>query len=364
MLSLLVKKNDRHFRTLYILLITLSIASVAEAGLLYSNGNIMLASFLAKQFTAPMIIPALLLYHSSLSNGRRRKYSAHTWIAIPILLLFVEIILIILAGTDSFIDSIDNYSAKAQQDKIEQLIHLCTYWIFYGILAIEVILWLFYAVIKAIKKSFHAQLYNGTVVIITYSLLETVIISKGNTISWYAYAICIILSVSIFILSYNALSDDIYRIVPEDMSNNSTTDPDTTTGILSPAVTTTADTLQSQADEETLRYRFENLILSKQLFLKQGIRVTDVASMLNTNRTYISKHVNDTYGMSFSDYINTLRINYAEQYLLQHNDARQSDIATSCGFPNASAFNNIFKKMKGVTPKIWLATNSKTYNQQ
>ena len=80
--------------------------------------------------------------------------------------------------------------------------------------------------------------------------------------------------------------------------------------------------------------------------------------MLETNRTYVSRLVNNTYNMSFSDYINTLRIDYAEQYLMHNRDAKQSDIATACGFPNASAFNNVFKKITGVTPKIWLATRS------
>ena len=55
---------------------------------------------------------------------------------------------------------------------------------------------------------------------------------------------------------------------------------------------------------------------------------------------------------------NTLRIDYAEQYLIHNKGAKQTDIAAACGFPNASSFNNIFKKITGVTPKIWLATRS------
>ena len=112
------------------------------------------------------------------------------------------------------------------------------------------------------------------------------------------------------------------------------------------------------ADEENLRIRFEDLIVTEQLFLKQGIRISDIATMLETNRTYVSRLVNNTYNMSFSDYMNTLRIDYAEQYLMHHKDAKQSDIAEACGFPNASAFNNVFKKITGVTPKVWLATRS------
>ena len=113
---------------------------------------------------------------------------------------------------------------------------------------------------------------------------------------------------------------------------------------------------QNQGDDDVLRRKFEDLVVRQQIFLKQGIRITDIASMLDTNRTYISRLVNSTYNMSFSDYINILRIDYACQYLLDHRDAKQSDLAAACGFPNASAFNNIFKKTTGTTPKIWLAT--------
>ena len=329
---------------LILLLTPLCIASAAQAGLPYSSGNIMLASFFIKQFTTPMIIPAALRYYSFLSTGREWKPSAHTWMAIPVLLLFAEIILFILAGTDSFIDSIENIPAKTHQDRMEQIIHFCSFRIFYGILAIELILWLIYASIRAIKKPRHSQLFNCTVIIIAYSLLETVIISAGDIASWHAYTICIILSVSIFILSYTSLSDDINSIGSEDIR---------------PVISIATDASLDNVNEGALRRRFEDLVLKKQMFLKQGIRISDIASMLNTNRTYISKLVNNTYNMSFSDFINTLRIDYAKQYLLQHNEAKQSDIATACGFPNASAFNNIFKKATGVTPKIWLATTHK-----
>ena len=99
-------------------------------------------------------------------------------------------------------------------------------------------------------------------------------------------------------------------------------------------------------------------MMDKKVFLQPKLSLDDVAEELHSNKTYVSKMVNNTYNMSFSDYINTLRIDYAEQYLLHNRNAKQSDIAAACGFPDASAFNNVFKKITGVTPKIWLATKS------
>ena len=54
--------------------------------------------------------------------------------------------------------------------------------------------------------------------------------------------------------------------------------------------------------------------------------------------------------------LNILRIDYAEQYILNHPEAKQAEIAQACGFLSASSFNNMFKKVTGLTPKMWLAT--------
>ena len=109
-------------------------------------------------------------------------------------------------------------------------------------------------------------------------------------------------------------------------------------------------------DDDSLLSRFEHLIFGKQLYLEPGLTLVDVAEKLHTNKTYVSRLVNNTYEMPFPDLVNTLRVDYAEQYIVAHRDARQNEIAMACGFSSASSFNNIFKKVTGMTPKIWLAT--------
>ena len=109
-------------------------------------------------------------------------------------------------------------------------------------------------------------------------------------------------------------------------------------------------------EDDSLLSRFESLIFGKQEYLEAGLTLTEVAEKLHTNKTYISRLVNNTYNLAFPDLINTLRVDYAEQYIIAHRDARQQEIAEACGFTSASTFNNIFKKITGMTPKIWLAT--------
>lgn len=120
----------------------------------------------------------------------------------------------------------------------------------------------------------------------------------------------------------------------------------------------------SSWDDDGLLSRFQRLMMENQLFLQPGLSLQDVADKLDTNKTYVSKLVNNTYNLGFPELLNILRIDYAEQYLLNHRDARQSEVAHACGFQSASSFNNIFKKITGMTPKLWVANHDRHYAQR
>lgn len=111
--------------------------------------------------------------------------------------------------------------------------------------------------------------------------------------------------------------------------------------------------------DDSLVSRFQGLMVNEKLYLRPSLSLGDIAERLRTNKTYISKLVNNTYNISFPELLNALRIDYAQHYLLSHRDAKQEEIAKACGFLSASAFNNIFKKVTGTTPKVWLASVKK-----
>lgn len=110
-------------------------------------------------------------------------------------------------------------------------------------------------------------------------------------------------------------------------------------------------------DSDSLTARFQQLMTEEQLFLQPGLSLQDVADKMHTNKTYVSKLVNNNYNLGFPELVNILRVDYAEQYLLTHRDLKQSEVATACGFQSASSFNIIFKKITGVTPKVWAASH-------
>ncbi len=108
--------------------------------------------------------------------------------------------------------------------------------------------------------------------------------------------------------------------------------------------------------ENSMMGRFQRLMRDEQLYLKPGLSLQDVAERLGTNKTYVSKMVNNTFNKGFPELLNLLRVDYAEHYIVLHKDAKQNQIAEACGFFSASSFNNTFKHVTGMTPKMWLST--------
>jgi len=121
----------------------------------------------------------------------------------------------------------------------------------------------------------------------------------------------------------------------------------------SPSLTSALFKNAKSWDEGSLVSRFQRLMTDDQMFLQPGLSLDDVAARLKSNKTYISKMVNQTYGIGFPEVLNILRVDYAQQYMRKHPDASQEEVARSSGFLSASSFNTVFKRITGYTPKVW-----------
>lgn len=112
--------------------------------------------------------------------------------------------------------------------------------------------------------------------------------------------------------------------------------------------------LEVKPKTASMRERFERLIAEEKVYLNPQLSLVDVATMLGTNRTYISKMINETYGESFSAHINRQRLEYAKVYMEENPRAKIEVIANECGFGSTSSFNKCFKSIVGVTPSAWM----------
>lgn len=94
----------------------------------------------------------------------------------------------------------------------------------------------------------------------------------------------------------------------------------------------------------------KKLVNNEKLFLYPNLKVSDLATRLHSNRNYIYHAINVEMGVSFSDYINGLRIDYASRLLEECPELSINDVIQKSGFTSSSAFYRNFKKFKGITP--------------
>ena len=78
---------------------------------------------------------------------------------------------------------------------------------------------------------------------------------------------------------------------------------------------------------------------------------------LGINRTKINEILKDELGMTFSAYLNKLRLAEAARLLSQQDDANVAEIAYRVGYNNVSYFNKLFKNEYGCTPGKFIGLN-------
>ena len=111
-----------------------------------------------------------------------------------------------------------------------------------------------------------------------------------------------------------------------------------------------ADMMQETKADSELLEGIRKLVSDEKLFLYPNLKVSDLAIRLHSNRNYIHHAINVEMGTSFSDYINSQRIDYASKLLEEHPELSINDVMMKSGFTSSSAFYRNFKKFKGITP--------------
>ncbi len=115
------------------------------------------------------------------------------------------------------------------------------------------------------------------------------------------------------------------------------------------------------APETTLDFLTVDIVTlfeEKQIFLRQGLKIDDIARECTSNRTYVSNCINSYYGQTFSTLVNTFRVNYAKDLILANGGRMKlSQVCTSSGFSDEVSFIRNFKKFTGMTPSEWCAAN-------
>jgi AraC-like DNA-binding protein len=88
------------------------------------------------------------------------------------------------------------------------------------------------------------------------------------------------------------------------------------------------------------------------VYLDAELNLQELARRAGIHYNYLSRIINEKFGLSYNDYVNGYRIEEARRMLADPANAGKTilDIAYDTGFYSKSVFNTAFKKITGTTP--------------
>ncbi len=92
------------------------------------------------------------------------------------------------------------------------------------------------------------------------------------------------------------------------------------------------------------------LLTQDDLFLNENLKLAHLSNQLNTSQHIVSMVINTCSGKNFSDLINSMRIERAQQKIAEEKGKKILAVALESGFTSLSAFNRAFKKNTGLKP--------------
>jgi len=139
--------------------------------------------------------------------------------------------------------------------------------------------------------------------------------------------------------NYNIVDYNIdKKAVPDDVENKNTIE----------SIRTKQDVQLQSKLIEAIKQLMEN----EKLYQKFDLKITDIAFLLHSNRTYISKAINSHCGCTFNAFVNKYRIAAAKQLLSdsENKNFTLEFVATNVGFANTHTFIRVFKEFESVPP--------------
>ncbi|MBR4771173.1 MAG: helix-turn-helix transcriptional regulator [Bacteroidales bacterium] len=342
------------------------------------------------QLAGPSIIPLLLIYLRKIGNNDQLKHIHLIWVLIPFILFTGELTMVVIYGIDNiekYLSDFYTYGidvANLNSGYVYNKYYLWAVVLFRVVMAVEILLILVnFALliwhrglplryltaflyrkgnIKVLGLSYAALSLIFIICIFKMAFLRDVLLQK----QWIPLTTSVLLALLLFAFFYFGLFSTRKTVHLSEMKQGIfyvDMDPDSASAAgegrsdssVKPAAT-------GNRENDMLLNKFQRIVVNQEMFLQPRLTITEVADRLGSNKTYISKLVNSTYHMPFPDLINSLRVDFAQRYIINHREATQADVARASGFTSASALNNIFKKVTGMTPKIWLATYDRKHN--
>ena len=114
---------------------------------------------------------------------------------------------------------------------------------------------------------------------------------------------------------------------------------------------------QTAEHRESLIRRIQDILDTPDLICQQDFTVARLATLVESNTTYVSQAINQHYGMAFSNVLGNYRVREACRRMndrATYSNYTIEGFATSVGFKSRTAFVNAFKREVGLTPSEYL----------
>ncbi|WP_319562119.1 response regulator [Marispirochaeta sp.] len=99
-------------------------------------------------------------------------------------------------------------------------------------------------------------------------------------------------------------------------------------------------------------------VLGRAMYYIQGnydkpLQLSDAAAFCGVSPGYLSRLFTENLNKCFVDYLTTVRVKVAEEFLLE-NRLSIKEIAYAVGYPDPNYFSRIFRKLRGISPSTYL----------
>lgn len=312
-------------------------------------------------FANPAVYPLYYLYIREVTLPHGSKPAM--WILLPSLLCGASIgVLYALMSPEETASFISTYLYRSRSDGLDGLA-LAQVWahviykLLFGI-QIPLIAFMLFRHIRSFNRQIEANFANidnkklrlANTILILFTILAIVSFVSSNIIGrekFYYSTFRLTFSSSmftilIFMIGYVGYRQEftIKDLQKEQESPSVEGEPD--------------DVVPDKAEPDTyeqLSQRINQLVDSRQLYLRPDLKISDIASELHTNRAYIYQAINIYQGVSFAEYINRRRIDYAMQLFREDPERDIPETALKCGYSSLSSFYRNFRLYQGSSPK-------------
>lgn len=120
-----------------------------------------------------------------------------------------------------------------------------------------------------------------------------------------------------------------------------------------------ADATPEDQQDYTLFAEMQSKIISEALFKSPTFNRDNIVKATGLGRAKVTQLINQFAGLSPSEYINKLRVEYSVKMIKDHPEWTMEAIAECCGYVRRATFYSHFKKIFGISPAQYRKEKSK-----